>query len=41
MVKLVSNYEEGGSKSSVTDVVSCPCQMGCNFDFCFSWVLSG
>ena len=35
-VGLTSNYEEGGGKSSVTDVVSCQCVMDCNFEFCFS-----
>ena len=29
----MSNYEEGGSESSGTDVVSCQCPVGCNFAF--------
>ena len=40
-VGLVSNYKEGGGESSITDVVICRCLMGCNFDICFSKVLSG
>ena len=31
----MSCYEEGGGGSSVIDVVSCQCPIGCNLDFCF------
>ena len=38
----MSKYEEWGSNSFVTDIVSCQCLMGCNFEFYYYfsvWVL--
>ena len=37
----MSNCEEGGGDSFVTDVVSCQCLMGCNFEFSLLFLCLG